>query len=224
MNAPHRVTGVHAGTVLRGETIAQLNEAVAPPWGTCGARAAAWTATSPPPHDTREPSAGGGAWIVSGVETSVSPMMEVSTRACSSASRATLSRSPWADGGSSYGAQGFVLCAALRDQCVIIRGVEQLLLSDSPVSGMVLATHEGAQQECNRPDQLWQCRYHCYSDLGFLLPIQTSPPPLTRTSALCQPSHLLSSVSTPRQECCWPGGDAVEAPPSSHRPPSCRVA
>ena len=115
-------------------------------------------------------------------------------------------------------------CSALRDQCVIIRGVEQLLLSDSPVSGMVLATHEGAQQECNRPDQLWQCRYHCYSDLGFLLPIQTSPPPLTRTSALCQPSHLLSSVSTPRQECCWPGGDAVEAPPSSHRPPSCRVA
>ena len=96
-------------------------------------------------------------------------------------------------------------CSALRDQCVIIRGVEQLLLSDSPVSGMVLATHEGAQQECNRPDQLWQCRYHCYSDLGFLLPIQTSPPPLTRTSALCQPSHLLSSVSIPRQECCWPG-------------------
>ena len=39
-------------------------------------------------------------------------MMEVSTRACSSASRATLSRSPWADGGSSYGAQGFVLRAA----------------------------------------------------------------------------------------------------------------
>ena len=144
-------------------------------------------------------------WIVSGVETSVSPMMGVSTRACSSASRVTLSRSPWADGGSSYGAQGFVLCSALRDQCVIIRGVEQLLLSDSPVSGMVLATHEGAQQECNRPDQLWQCRYHCYSDLGFLLPIQTSPPPLTRTSALCQPSHLLSSVSIPRQECCWPG-------------------
>ena len=29
MNAPHRVTGVHAGTVLRGETTAQLNEAVA---------------------------------------------------------------------------------------------------------------------------------------------------------------------------------------------------
>ena len=110
-----------------------------------------------------------------------------------------------------------MLCSALRDQCVIIRGVEQLLLSDSPVSGMVLATHEGAQQECNRPDQLRQCRYHCYSDLGFLLPIQTSPPPLTRTSALCQPSHLLSSVSTPRQECCWPGAmpwrHPIVAPP-----------
>ena len=66
-------------------------------------------------------------------------------------------------------------CSALRDQCVIIRGVEQLLLSDSPVSGMVLATHEGAQQECNRPDQLRQCRDHCYSDLGFLLPVTTSP-------------------------------------------------
>ena len=33
MNAPHRVTGVHAGTVLRGETTAQLNEAVAPALG-----------------------------------------------------------------------------------------------------------------------------------------------------------------------------------------------
>ena len=50
----------------------------------------------------------------------------------------------------------------------IMGGAEQLPLFDSPVSGMVLATHEGAQQECNRPDQLWQCRYHCYSDLGFL--------------------------------------------------------
>ena len=132
MNAPHRVTGVHAGTVLRGETTAQLNEAVAPALGTCGARAAAWTATSPPPHDTREPGTGGGVRIASGVETSLSLMMGVSTRACSSVSRAALSCSPWADEG--WGA-GFVLCSALRDQCVIIRGVEQLLLSDSPVSG-----------------------------------------------------------------------------------------
>ena len=35
----------------------------------------------------------------------------------------------------------------------IMRGAEQLQLFDSPVSGMVLATREGAQQECNRPDQ-----------------------------------------------------------------------
>ena len=145
-----------------------------------------------------------GVRIVSDVETSLSLMMGVSTRACPSASRAALSCSPWGDEGWGAGVRA-LRCSALRDQCVIIRGVEQLLLSDSPVSGMVLATHEGAQQECNRPDQLRQCRYHCYSDLGFLLPIQTSPPPLTRTSALCQPSHLLSSVSTPRQECCWPG-------------------
>ena len=53
----------------------------------------------------------------------------------------------------------------------IMGGAEQLQLFDSPVSGMVLATHQGAQQECNRPDQLRQCRDHCYSDLGFLLPV-----------------------------------------------------
>ncbi len=39
------------------------------------------------------------------------------------------------------------------------------------VSGLVSAPDESAEQECNRPDQLRQCRYHCYSDLGFLLPI-----------------------------------------------------
>ena len=44
------------------------------------------------------------------------------------------------------------------------------------VSGLVSAPDESAEQECNRPDQLRQCRYHCYSDLGFLLPIQTRPP------------------------------------------------
>ena len=49
-------------------------------------------------------------------------------------------------------------------------------LFDSPISGMILATHQGAQQECNRPDQLWQCRDHCNSDLGFLLPVKASPP------------------------------------------------
>ena len=55
-------------------------------------------------------------------------------------------------------------------------GDEQLPLFDSPVSGMVLAPRQGAKQECNRPDQLRQCRDHCYSDLGFLLPATTSPP------------------------------------------------
>lgn len=45
----------------------------------------------------------------------------------------------------------------------IMGGAEQLPLFDSPVSGMVLAPHQGAQQECNRPDQLRQCRDHCYS-------------------------------------------------------------
>lgn len=58
----------------------------------------------------------------------------------------------------------------------IMGGAEQLPLFDSPVSGMVLAPHQGANQECNRPDQLRQCRDHCYSDLGFLLPVTTSPP------------------------------------------------
>ena len=58
----------------------------------------------------------------------------------------------------------------------IMGGAEQLPLFDSPVSGMVLAPRQGAQQECNRPDQLRQCRDHCYSDLGFLLPATTSPP------------------------------------------------
>ena len=56
-----------------------------------------------------------------------------------------------------------------------MRGAEQLPLFDSPVSGIVLAIHQGAKQECNRPDQLRQCRDHCYSDLGFLLPVKASP-------------------------------------------------
>ena len=34
------------------------------------------------------------------------------------------------------------------------------------------------------------------------------------------PSHLLSSVSTPRQEYCWSGVDAAEAPQFSHAQPS----
>lgn len=33
------------------------------------------------------------------------------------------------------------------------------------------------------------------------------------------PSHLLSSVSTPRQEYCWSGVDAAEAPQFSHAQP-----
>lgn len=62
------------------------------------------------------------------------------------------------------------------EQRGIMGGAEQLPLFDSPVSGMVLAPHQGAKQECNRPDQLRQCRDHCYSDLGFQLPVTTSPP------------------------------------------------
>ena len=106
-------------------------------------------------------------------------------------------------------------CSALRDQCVIIRGVEQLLLSDSPVSGMVLATHEGAQQECNRPDQLRQCRDHCYSDLGFLLPVKASPPSrLTMVFSHCpvtssQRNRSPAGIQVSR-------GGAVEAALSSH--------
>ena len=57
-------------------------------------------------------------------------------------------------------------------------------LFDSPVSGMVLATHQGTQQECNRPDQLQQCRDHCYSDLGFLLPVKASPPSRQRVAVV----------------------------------------
>ena len=110
------------------------------------------------------------------------------------------------------GRRGFVLCSALRDQCVIIRGVEQLLLSDSPVSGMVLATHEGAQQECNRPDQLRQCRYHCYSDLGFLLPIQTQPPHSRRPMAFRH--HPVTSS----RRCQLPGRNTAGPGSTPRRP------
>ena len=48
-------------------------------------------------------------------------------------------------------------------------------LFDSADFGMVLATHQGPQQEYNCPDQLRQGRDHCYGDLGFLLPIKASP-------------------------------------------------
>lgn len=83
-------------------------------------------------------------------------------------------------------------------------GAEQLPLFDSPVSGMVLAPHQGAKQECNRPDQLRQCRDHCYSDLGFLLPVTTSPPlGLAVVFAIAQSPPL--NGTAPRQEYRCPG-------------------
>ena len=97
----------------------------------------------------------------------------------------------------------------------IMGGAEQLPLFDSPASGIVLATHQGAQQECNRPDQLRQCRNHCYSDLGFLLPVKASPPsrrtmvfshcPVTSSQRNRSPAGMQVSR-----------GGAVEAALSSH--------
>ena len=94
-------------------------------------------------------------------------------------------------------------------------GAEQLPLFDSPVSGVVLAPHQGAKQECNRPDQLRQCRDHCYSDLGFLLPVTNSPPlglamvfshcPVTSSQRNRSPAGIQVSR-----------GGAVEAALSSH--------
>ena len=94
-------------------------------------------------------------------------------------------------------------------------GAEQLPLFDSPVSGVVLAPHQGAKQECDRPDQLRQCRDHCYSDLGFLLPVTTSPPlglamvfshcPVTSSQRNSSPAGIQVSR-----------GGAVEAALSSH--------
>ena len=85
----------------------------------------------------------------------------------------------------------------------IMGGAEQLPLFDSPVSGMVLAPHRGAQQECNRPDQLRQCRDHCYSDLGFLLPVTTSRRWGWRSLAIAQSPPL--NGTAPRQEYRCPG-------------------
>ena len=94
-------------------------------------------------------------------------------------------------------------------------GAEQLPLFNSPVSGMVLAPRQGAKQECNRPDQLRQCRDHCYSDLGLLLPVTTSPPlglamvfshcPVTSSQRNRSPAGMQVSR-----------GGAVEAALSSH--------
>ena len=104
----------------------------------------------------------------------------------------------------------------------IMGGAEQLPLFDSPVSGMVLAPHQGANQECNRPDQLRQCRDHCYSDLGFLLPVTTSPPlglamvfshcPVTSSQRNRSPAGMQVSR-----------GGAAEAALSSHWAQSSRV-
>ena len=94
-------------------------------------------------------------------------------------------------------------------------GAEQLPLFDSPVSGMVLAPHQGAKQECDRPDQLRQGRDHCSSDLGFLLPVTTSPPlGLAMVFSHCpvtssQRNHSPAGMQVSR-------GGAVEAALSSH--------
>ena len=102
-----------------------------------------------------------------------------------------------------------------RCQRGIMGGAEQLPLFDSPASGIVLATHQGAQQECNRPDQLRQCRNHCYSDLGFLLPVKASSP--SRRTMVFRHCPVTSSRrnSSPAGIQVSRGG-AVEASPSSH--------
>ena len=97
----------------------------------------------------------------------------------------------------------------------IMRGVEQLQLFDSPVSGMVLATREGAQQECNRPDQLRQCRDHCDSDLGFLLPVKASSP-LRRTMVFSHCPVTSSHRNRSPAGMKVSRGGAVEASLSSH--------
>ena len=120
-----------------------------------------------------------------------------------------------------------VMCRTLRPprgliQRGIMGGAEQLPLFDSPVSGTVLAPHQGAKQECNRPDQLRQCRDHCYSDLGFLLPVTTSP-----TSRLAMVFSHCPVTSSHRNRS--PAGiqvsrdGAVEAALSSHCVQSSRV-
>ena len=94
-------------------------------------------------------------------------------------------------------------------------GAEQLPLFDSPASGIVLATHQGAQQECNRPDQLRQCRNHCYSDLGFLLPVK-APPPSRRTMVFRHCPVTSSQRNSSPAGIQVSRGGAVEASPSSH--------
>ena len=101
-------------------------------------------------------------------------------------------------------------------------GAEQLPLFDSPVSGIVLAPHQGAKQECNRPDQLRQCRDHCYSDLGFQLPVTTSPPSrLAMVFSHCPVTSSHRNRSPAGMQVSR--GGAVEAALSSHCVQSSRV-
>ena len=81
------------------------------------------------------------------------------------------------------------------------------------VSGLVSAPDESAEQECNRPDQLRQCRYHCYSDLGFLLPIQTQPPHSRRPMAFRH--HPVTSS----RRCQLPGRNTAGPGSTPRRPP-----
>lgn len=56
MNPPHRVTGVHTGKVLRGSTIAQPYEVVAPFGGHVRrSHSGVGRSVVSSPHDTREP-------------------------------------------------------------------------------------------------------------------------------------------------------------------------
>ena len=104
----------------------------------------------------------------------------------------------------------------------IMRGAEQLPLFDSPVSGMVLAPYQGAKQECNRPDQQRQCRDHCYSDLGFQLPVTTSPPSrLAMVFSHCPVTSSHRNRSPAGMQVSR--GGAVEAALSSHCVQSSRV-
>ena len=80
------------------------------------------------------------------------------------------------------------------------------------VSGLVSAPDEGTEQECNRPDQLRQCRYHCYSDLGFLLPIQTRPPHSRRPMAFRH--HPVTSS----RRCQLPGRNTAGPGSTPRRP------
>lgn len=98
-----------------------------------------------------------------------------------------------------------------------------LALSDPRFPGMVLKQRvRGAWQGRNRPDQLWQCRYHCQRGSGaFRFPSRSQSASVDANAGrLVPPSHLpLSSVLLPRAgvllglgRCCR-GRHPINAPP-----------